>query len=49
MTAKERILMIRLAQKLERYPAFAKTLGVEAPGAVLDQKTKSERKSLTDV
>ena len=47
LTAKERILMIRLAQKLGRYPMFAITLGVEAPGAVRDQKTK--QKSLTDV
>ena len=41
--------MIRLAGKLGRHPAFAMTLGVEAPGAVADQKTKMEPKSLTDM
>ena len=33
MTARERILMIRLAEKLEKQPAFAKALGVEAASA----------------
>ena len=33
LTAKERILMIRLVEKLERNPAYAKTLGIEATGA----------------
>lgn len=48
MTARERILMIRLTQKLEKYPAFAKALGVEAAGARKHQKAESGRKDLAD-
>ena len=33
MTAKERILTIRLLEKAEKYPNYAKALGVEASGA----------------
>lgn len=48
MTTKERILMIRLAQKLESRPAFAKALGIEATGAVNNQKKQISRKGLAD-
>ena len=43
MTTKERILMIRLMEKLEKNPAYAKALGIEATGAVNNQ----DRKGLT--
>ena len=33
LTAKYRILALRLMQKLEKDPAYAKTLGIEATGA----------------
>ena len=33
MTAKERILTIRLLKKVEKYPNYAKALGIEASGA----------------
>lgn len=49
MTARERILMIRLAEKLKVHPAFAKALGIEATGAVTNQKTKAIQKGLTVV
>lgn len=45
MKTKERILMIRLAQKLEKYPAFAEALGIEATGAI--RKTDTDPKGLT--
>lgn len=48
MTARERILMIRLAQKLEKHPAFAKALGVEATGAGKNQKAEPNREGLAD-
>ena len=38
MSAKERVLTIRLMEKLEKYPAYAKTLGIEATGAVNHHK-----------
>ena len=46
MTTRERILMIRLVEKLERNPTFAKTLGVEATGAVKNQKIEADPKGL---
>ena len=46
MTTRERILMIRLVEKLERYPTFAKTLGVEATGIVTNQRTDTQPKGL---
>lgn len=33
MTVKERILMIRLLEKAQKYPMYAKALGIEAAGA----------------
>jgi len=35
MTAKERILTIRLLAKAGKHPGFARALGIEAPGAAL--------------
>ena len=48
MTARERILMIRLMEKLERHPAAAKALGIEAAGAVQDQNMESDPRGLTE-
>ena len=46
LTARERILMIRLMEKLEKHPTYAKTLGIEATGAVKNQKMESDPKGL---
>ena len=32
MRTRERILMIRLMEKLKKYPTYAKALGIEATG-----------------
>lgn len=40
MSTKERILMLRLMEKLERHPSCAKALGIEATGAAKDQERK---------
>ena len=47
LTARERILMIRLMEKLEKHPTDAKTLGIEATGAVNNQNMESDPKGLT--
>ncbi|MBQ1170364.1 MAG: hypothetical protein IIX49_05985 [Oscillospiraceae bacterium] len=47
MTARERILIIRLMEKLEKHPAYAKTLGIEATGAVNNQNMESDLQGLT--
>ena len=47
LTARERILIIRLMEKLEKHPTYAKTLGIEATGAVNNQKMESDPKGLT--
>ena len=47
LTARERILMIRLMEKLEKHPTYAKTLGIEATGAVNNQNMESDPKGLT--
>ena len=47
LTARERILMIRLMEKLEKHPAYAKTLGIEATGAVINQNMESDPQGLT--
>ena len=47
LTARERILMIRLMEKLEKYPTYAKTLGIEATGAVNNQNMETDPKGLT--
>ena len=38
--------MIRLMEKLEKHPTYAKTLGIEATGAVNNQNMESDPKSL---
>ena len=47
LTARERVLMIRLMEKLEKHPTYAKTLGIEAAGAVNNQNMESDPKGLT--
>ena len=47
LTARERILMIRLMEKLEKHPTYTKTLGIEATGAVNNQNMESDPKGLT--
>jgi hypothetical protein len=47
LTTKERILMIRLVEKLEMHPTFGKALGIEATGAIKNQNAESNPKSLT--
>ena len=47
MTARERVLMIRLMEKLEKHPTYAKTLGIEATSAVNNQNMESDPKGLT--
>jgi hypothetical protein len=37
LTARERVLMIRLMEKLEKYTTYAKTLGIEAAGVTNNQ------------
>ena len=49
MTARERILMIRLMEKLENHPTYAKALVVEAAGAVKNQNKQSDPRGLTGV
>ena len=49
MNTRERILMIRLMKKLEKNPAYAKTLGVEASSVVHDPNQKTEAKGLATV
>ena len=48
LTARERVLMIRLMEKLEKHPTYAKTLGIEAAGAVNNQNMESDPKGLTN-
>ena len=47
LTARERILMIRLMEKLEKHPTYAVLLGIEATGAVNNQNMESDPKGLT--
>ena len=48
MTVRQRILMIRLMEKLEKHPAYAKALGIEATGAEQHQNIRSDPKGLTN-
>ena len=48
MTVRERILMIRLMERMDKHPAYAKTLGIEATGAVNNQNRKTDPKGLTN-
>ena len=47
LTARERILMIRLMEKLEKHPTYAIALGIEATGAEKNQNRKKDPKGLT--
>ena len=49
LTARERVLMIRLMEKLEKHPAYAILLGIEATDLEDDQNTESDPKGLTRV
>ena len=49
LTARERILMIRLMEKLEKHPAYAKLLGVEAADLEDNQNRKTDPKGLTSM
>lgn len=49
MTVRKRILMIRLMEKLEKHPAYARALGIEATGAIRNQNRESDPKGLTAV
>ncbi len=40
--------MIRLMEKLEKHPTYAKTLGIEATGALNNQNRKKDPKGLTN-
>ena len=47
MTARERVLMIRLMEKLEKHHTYAMLLGIEATGKAVNQNMESDPKSLT--
>ena len=47
LTARERILMIRLMEKLEKHPTYAKLLGIEATEKAVNQNMESDPKGLT--
>ena len=47
LTVRERILMIRLIEKLDKYPTYAILLGIEATDIEDDQNMESDPKGLT--
>ena len=47
LTARERVLMIRLMEKLEKHPTYAMLLGIEATGKAVNQNMESDPKGLT--
>ena len=47
MSTRERILMIRLMEKIEKHPTYSKTLGIEAASAVNNQNMELVPKGLT--
>ena len=47
LTARERVLMIRLMEKLEKHPTYAKLLGIEATEKAVNQNMESDPKGLT--
>jgi len=49
LTARERVLMIRLMEKLEKHPTYATLLGIEATDLEDDQNMKSDPKGLTSM
>ena len=48
MRAKERVLMLRLMEKLQKHPDFAARLGVETCVVAKRPNTKTKPKGLTD-
>ena len=48
MRVKERILMLRLMEKLQSHPVFAKALGIEVNSAEAHPNTESEPKGLME-
>lgn len=48
MCTRERILMIRLMEKLQKHPAYAKALGVEATSVANNQNMGSVPEGLAD-
>ena len=48
LTARERILMIRLMEKLEEHPTYAMLLGIEATEKAVNQNMESDPKGLTN-
>ena len=48
MTPRERIRLIRLVKKLEKHPAYAKALGIEAVGAEARRNRNDDPKGLTN-
>ena len=49
MRGKERMLMLRLMEKLQKHPDFAKTLGIEATSVMHDPDQKIDPKGLATV
>ena len=49
LTARERILMIRLMEKLEKHPTHAILLGIEATGVVRNQDIEPDPKGLSNL
>ena len=47
LTARERVLMIRLMEKLEKHPTYAMLLGIEATDLEDDQNMESDPRGLT--
>lgn len=48
LSTRERILMIRLMEKLQKHPAYAKALGVEATSVANNQNMGSVPEGLAD-
>ena len=46
MSVRERILMLRLMEKLQKHPAYATLLGVEAPGVANHPNKKTDPEGL---
>ena len=47
LTARERVLMIRLMEKLEKHPTYAMLLGIEATEKAVNQNMELDPKGLT--
>ena len=48
LNPRERIRAIRLTEKLEKHPTYAKALGIEAAGAAKNENTETAPKGLTN-